>query len=179
MNNPSGRDELRSVCIDELEYNPDGTIRVVRNWGTPHDEMLMLPAAGESLAIDAVNYNNGGEHYAYHKNGADAPATVESKSGKHIADMGKGDWMRYSVNAKNDGRYDITFKVAPKAPETKFHLSANGSDITGEIALDGTSKSFADITVEGVSIGADVEYLDLRADNGIFDIKSITIVPAK
>ena len=69
--------------------------------------------------------------------------------------------------------------MAPKAPETKFHLSANGSDITGEIALDGTSKSFADITVEGVSIGADVEYLDLRADNGIFDIKSITIVPAK
>lgn len=179
VNNPSGRDELRSVCIDELEYNPDGTIRVVRNWGTPHDEMLMLPAAGESLAIDAVNYNNGGEHYAYHKNGADAPLTAESKSGKHIADMGKGDWMRYSVNAKNDGRYDITFKVAPKAPETKFHLSANGSDITGEIALDGTSKSFADITVEGVSIGADVEYLDLRADNGIFDIKSITIVPAK
>ena len=26
VNNPSGRDELRSVCIDPLEYNADGTL---------------------------------------------------------------------------------------------------------------------------------------------------------
>lgn len=172
VNNPSGRDELRSVCIDPLEYNADGTIRPVRNWGTPAGEMPMLPAGGASLVIDAVNYNNGGENYAYHKNGADAPVVAD---GGYITEISRHDWIRYSVNAAGDGRYDITFRIRPRSADTKFHLSANGSDITGEIALDGSTDRFADITVGEVAINSDVEYLDLRADNGLFDLESITI----
>jgi len=175
-NNSSGRDELRSVCIDELEYNPDGTIKPIHNWGTPRNGMLMLPSAGKPLMINATEYNNGGRNYAFWKNGAEEPESVD---GKYIANMGKGDWMRYSVNANGEGRYDITFKVSPKAEETKFHLSANGTNITGGIDLAGAAKSFADITVEGVSIPADVQYLDLRCESGKFDIESITIAPAK
>ncbi len=179
VNNPSGRDELRSVCIDPLEYNPDGTIRVVRNWGTPHDKMLMLPTDGQSLTINAINYNKGGEHYAYHKFNAEAPEIEELGGKEYIKNISRKEWMRYSVNAKETGKYDITFKVAAKEPDTKFHLSANGTDLTGEISLDNSTQSFADITVKGINIGADVEYLDLRCDNGRFDIESITITPAQ
>lgn len=179
VNNPSGRDELRSVCIDPLEYNADGTIRPVHNWGTPSGEMPTLPTAGNSLTINTIDYNNGGEHYAYHKNGGEAPEVATGKSGTYIANVNKGDWMRYSVAATADGSYDVTFRVIPRSADATFHLSANGTAVTGKIAFDGTLSDFAEITVANVKIGADVSYLDLRADNGTFDILSFTITPSK
>ena len=93
--------------------------------------------------------------------------------------MNKGDWMRYSVAATADGSYDVTFRVIPRSADATFHLSANGTAVTGKIAFDGTLSDFAEITVANVKIGADVSYLDLRADNGSFDILSFTITPSK
>lgn len=196
--NPSGRDELRSVCIDQLEYNPDGTIKPIHNWGTPHGEMLILPNSGETLIINATGYNDGGRNYAFWKNGAETPENGDGKEGAYIKNVGKGDWMRYSINAGNSGsegdtdnggngsrsdnggvsdeaKYEITFRVAPKADGTSFHLSANGDNLTGSISLDGNTDRFSDITVENVTIPRDIEYLDLRAENGAFDIKEIRI----
>ncbi|MBD5246940.1 MAG: family 43 glycosylhydrolase [Barnesiella sp.] len=178
-NNPSGKDELRSVCIDELEYNPDGTIRPIHNWGTPAGEMLMLPAAGESLTVNAVNYNNGGTNYAYYKNGGDAPEKASSTSGDYITNIHKGDWMRYSVNARNEGKYDITFKAKAQEPGTAFHLSVNGTKVSGDVVIDTPADRFAEITVEGVTINPDVEYIDLRGDNGTLDMLAIVITPSK
>ena len=56
-------------------------------------------------------------------------------------------------------------------------FSDRNQEGTGTLCLGGLGTLSE--TIEGVSIGADVEYLDLRADNGVFDIKSIAIVPAK
>lgn len=179
VNNPSGRDELRSVCIDPLEYNADGTIRPVRNWGTPRGEAPMMLSADKTLKINATDYNNGGEHYAYHKYDVDAPEVGKSENEEYIKNVGRKEWMRYSVNAKETGKYDITFRVSAKEAGTKFHLSANGSRITNDIIFDNAIEDFADITMTGVTINADVEYLDLRCDEGRFDIKSIIITPAK
>ena len=141
--------------------------------------MLMLPAAGESLTVNAVNYTNGGTNYAYYKNGGDAPEKASSTSGDYITNIHKGDWMRYSVNARNEGKYDITFKAKAQEPGTAFHLSVNGTKVSGDVVIDTPADRFAEITVEGVTINPDVEYIDLRGDNGTLDMLAIVITPSK
>lgn len=176
VNNPSGRDELRSVCVDKLEYNPDGSIKPLHNWGTPAENGLMLPAAGQTLVVDAIKFNNGGSHYAFHKNGGPEPEVVDSK---YVANVGKGDWMRYSCEAAADGKYDVKFRVAPKTDGAKFHLSTDGTNRTGSVELKGAPGEWTEVSALGVEIPAGIHYLDFRAENGTFDIENIIFTPCK
>ena len=64
--NYSGRGNLRSVCVDEIEYNEDGTLKIVQNFGIPYKgiPLSIIPSAFVHI-LEAEHYIEGGYHYAY------------------------------------------------------------------------------------------------------------------
>lgn len=183
--NYSGRGALRSVCVDPIEYNADGSLKVVQNFGTPYKgKRLNIPAkatGNEPLCtIEAENYNEGGYHYAYFKkqdatqgnNKKYRPADKLmgiSKNGSavYLDNLTKGEWVRYSVQVEKAGRYDIECTVAPTSKgESRFHICANGHNRTGDVKVNGEQGKWQTVLIKDVELQGGEQYLDLRMDAG-------------
>ena len=183
--NYSGVGQLRSVCFDELTYDSNGNILPVRNWGTPYGGTA-IAINDQGATFEAEDYNEGGYHTAYfktsrtiasHSNGrGDDDVEIDRDGDRtYVKSLGRGEWLRYSGEVETSGLYDITFNVRGSG-EPRFHLSLNGSDMTGDISPDGAWNTH---TVTGVRFAASTEYLDLRVSNGLVDIDNILIQPSE
>jgi hypothetical protein len=186
--NYSNHGALRSVCVDPLEYNEDGTLKVVKNWGTPYQGIIrkVVPTAATTdiaLTLEAEDFNEGGYHYAYFRkeNIPEGNAGYRPNEGMYISKnqedisvrLRKGEWMRYTFTVEQSGIYDIDCIGFSNANNSRFHLSINGSDMTG------TKNSFAGISRNGKIISKNIllfageQYLDIRAENGSFNMDKI------
>lgn len=183
--NYSGRDELRSVCIDPLKIDDDGTIHVVENWGRPFKKAFII--GNMPTVIESEDYNKGGSNYAFYKRGnpvADGKSNWiyrkdnigirKSDNGYYICSLGKKEWARYSVEVRDSGKYNITVIAKTAADASRFHISANGVDISGPVTVT-PSEGWQSVDLPSVTIGADTRYLDFRVDNGSIDIDSLII----
>ena len=160
--NHSGEGNLRSVCVDPIKINPDGSLEIVRNWGTPYKGKTRV-LSEKTLVIPASQFNDGGEHYAYHcHDGRELKRTSVLKLGKH-------EWARYSVDVPEYSVCDITIEV--EGISGKSHLSICGHDISG--TLEGKKV----YTISGVEIRPGERYLDFRVDDGNVALKKITLKP--
>lgn len=184
--NYSGRGALRSVCVDPIEYNADGSIQLVQNYGKPYKGKLPRVPAGKNnkdvlLIIEAENYNDGGYHYAFYKKqnsviGNNTKYRPKDKmmgistSGNvtYLNNMLKGEWARYSITVEKAGRYDIDCVVSQngKRKNGRFHIGANGHNRTGDIKVTGEPGKWETVTVKNVVLKAGEQYLDVRVDEG-------------
>jgi hypothetical protein len=185
--NYSGDGTLRSVCFDSLEYNPDGTIQVVKNYGTPYggttpEVMETDNPAETALMLEAENFNDGGEHAAYHDK------EVENKGNNTLHRPGervdifhangldyvgrfiKGEWMRYTFRVKKAGRYDIDCFVSNSQNNSRFHLSINGSNRSGPMQAGSAGTNFQPVTATDILLSEGEQYLDVRVEEGEINI---------
>lgn len=178
--NHSGRGNLRSVCIDPLKVNRDGSFEIVRNWGKPHGKKPMVKP-GKALTIRAEHFNRGGEHYAYHRNaGRDVSLAKGCDGCRYVCGLEGKEWLRYSIGARKDVVCDIILRVAGSGADAKFHLSANGVAIAENLSAPQLADdNWHEITIPAVNVGKDIEYLDLRVDNGTMNFDSITLRPCQ
>ena len=188
--NFSGRGNLRSVCVDEIKYNADGTLQIVRNFGKPYKgKGPLIAAAAAGVTIEAENYNKGGYHYGYfkHRNALsgnnlkyradDKLMGISTQDGATYLDgMRKGEWTRYTVRVKQAGRYDIDLRVvSADSKEAVFHLCVNGHNRTGEVRVDGANTDWQTIHLKDVELPEGEQYLDLRIDAGIINVDKIIL----
>ena len=188
--NYSGRGNLRSVCVDEIEYNADGSLQIVRNWGQPYKGKgtLVAPVA-DWQTIEAEHYNKGGYHYAYFKHqnaragnnpkyrAADRLMEISTDQGVTYLDrMQEGEWARYTVRVSQAGRYDIDCLVAPAdGREARFHICANGHNRTGEVKVSGGATGWQTVHLKDVELAEGEQYLDLRIDGGALNVDKMMI----
>lgn len=185
--NYSGRGALRSVCVDELTYNPDGSIQIVNNWGSPRSGKLTA-VGNNAVTIEAEDYNNGGYHYAYFKKPAsenkgnnrkyrkaDKDMAISTTEGKtYLTDLSKGEWTRYSVDVETPGEYEIvlTSRSNKKIP-SKLHVSSNGHNVSGDVAI--PAGEWQTVVIPNVTLPAGEQYIELRIDSGNVDVDRIQI----
>lgn len=185
----SDRDELRSVCIDELKYNPDGTIQVVQNWGKAFKKPVKVNR-NTNAEILAERFNRGGEGRAYHKLYGAQPmkkgprkgelvVVEKDATGTHVAEMTAREWLRYSVDVEESVRCQVNLYVRPQTDSIACHLSADGTAITMKLGARGDVGQWKVFTVSGVDIPKGTNYLDFRVDHGTLDFDAITIQPLK
>lgn len=174
--NYSGVGELRSVCVDELKYDGNGNILPVENWGTPHGGSAIEVGSSE-VTINASEYNDGGYHSAWFKKDRGEMKTGNDGGRSYVSDMRKGEWVRYSLNVGKTDKYEIRITVRPLSSGSSLHASINGTECTGTLSASGTG-SWQTLSAEGVTIGKSARYIDLRIENGSFDISEIILLPA-
>ncbi|MBN1997235.1 Ig-like domain-containing protein [candidate division KSB1 bacterium] len=109
-------------------------------WDVPHT----IPGI-----IEAEDYDIGGEGVAYHdadvtNNGGqyrtDEAVDIEtcSEGGYSLGWFNSGEWVEYTVNVTQGGRYDVFIAVATQLNGAKFHIEFNGANRSGTINVPNT-----------------------------------------
>lgn len=169
--NHSGKGALRSVCVDPIEYDQNNKLKMVRNWGTPRSGRAVEVKMSPSVVIQAEDYNAGGEHYGYHKNPSEGGMKQEIQNGvTYLKGMKSGEWVRYSINVREAGRYGITCRMFQKRLGGKFRIAINGVYKTGEISLSGSVGVWNETFVYPVELEAGEQYIDFRIKGGDIDM---------
>ncbi|MFM7024331.1 MAG: family 43 glycosylhydrolase [Flavobacteriales bacterium] len=180
--NFSGEYNLRSVCADKLYYNNDGSIQPVNNWGTAFKSNVVAVTNNTTdvaLTVEAEDFNNGGSHYGYWDKTDANSGGNNSRSGEgvdietrgNVVDIGwieNGEWLRYTVNVTKAGLYDIDFTVAAGNTGGKFHLSVNGTNLSGDLTVPNTGDwgNWTTVTALNIPLQAGEQYIDLRFNGG-------------
>lgn len=169
--NHSGKGALRSVCVDPIEYDQNNKLKMVQNWGTPRSGRAVEVKMSPSVVIQAEDYNVGGEHYGYHKNPSEGGMKQEIQNGvTYLKGMKSGEWVRYSINVREAGRYGITCRMFQKRLGGKFRIAINGVYKTGEISLSGSVGVWNETFVYPVELEAGEQYIDFRIKGGDIDM---------
>ena len=169
--NHSGKGALRSVCVDPIEYDQNNKLKMVRNWGIPRSGKAVEVKMSPSVVIQAEDYNAGGEHYGYHKNPSEGGMKQETQNGvTYLKGMKSGEWVRYSINVREAGRYGITCRMFQKRSGGKFRIAINGVYTTGEISLSGSAGVWNETFVYPVELETGEQYIDFRIKGGDIDM---------
>ncbi len=166
----SGNDWLRSVCIDKLYYNGDGTIQMVKQskefgtpfGGTPRNVPDTIEAEDFNSGGQGVGYldksplvNEGGKK-DYRTDSMDIGVDLESYGAGQI-DIGftnSGEYTNYTINVTKTGIYDIKCIVASgNTNGGSFMLKIDDKDVSGTLKVPGASGQWSTWkTVTAVSI---------------------------
>ncbi len=83
---------------------------------------------------DRNEINEGGQ---YRQDGVDIEKC--SAGGYNVGWIHQGEWLAYTVTVNKTATYKVTFCIASQFDSGKFHLEADGVDITGAIIVPNTS----------------------------------------
>lgn len=100
--------------------------------GTVQAEQFDLGADGVAYH-DADPINSGG---AFRSTGVDIEATAGG--GYNVGWVAAGEWLAYSVDIPSAGTYTAQFRVASYGAGGRFHLDANGVNVTGPLTVPDT-----------------------------------------
>jgi arabinoxylan arabinofuranohydrolase len=181
----SGNDWLRSVCVDSLYYNNDGTIQKViqtRAHGTPYGQnALAVPGV-----IEVENYDKGGQGVAYSDNdttntggqfrpneGVDIEAG--GNGGYNVGWTNAGEWMEYTVNVAETTTYTVKVVVASPDGKSSVRIKMDGKDITGSIRITATGgwQTYDTISKTGINLTSGIHILQLFEETGGFNMDKI------
>lgn len=140
------------------------------------------PFTGAAIAlpgrIEAENYDKGGEGVAYHdatsgnSGGAyraedvDIKATSDASGAYNVKTIRAGEWLAYSVNVAAAGSYTLAFRVASAGTGGTVHVTVDGVNVSGAIALPDTGgwAAWKTVTKTGVTLPAGVHVLTFAVD---------------
>jgi len=128
--------------------------------------------------IEAENYDKGGEGLAYHdttkgnSSGAyrsddvDIRATTDAGGGYNVKSVRAGEWLAYTVAVGAAGAYALDLRVASSGTGGTVHLTVDGTNVTGAIALPDTGgwDTWQTVTKTGVTLPAGTHVLKLVVD---------------
>ena len=91
---------------------------------------------GQGLAYyDTTSGNSSG---AYRADNVDIRVTADSSGSYNVKSVRAGEWLAYTVNIAAAGSYAFDFRVASSGTGGTVHLTVDGSDVSGPIALPDT-----------------------------------------
>ncbi|WP_331963659.1 family 43 glycosylhydrolase [Ohtaekwangia sp.] len=181
----SGNPWLRSICVDSLFYNGDGTIQMIeqtREHGIPY----AVNASSIPGTIEVEDYDRGGQGKAYSDSEAanngnayrvDEGVDVEMNSpgNYNIGWTNGGEWMEYTVDVAEKSFYTIKTIAASPNKNSSIRFKIDGNDITGSVYIPNTGgwQSYKTISTTGVSLEAGQHILQLFEETGGFNIDKV------
>jgi len=197
----SGNDWLRSVCVDKLYYNNDGTIQMVnqtKDFGTPFGGTARnIPGT-----IEAEDFNSGGQGFGYSDNSplvneggkkdyrtdsTDIGVDLESYSAGeiNIGFTNSGEYTNYTINATQTGTYDIQSIVASGLTNGgSFMLKIDDKDVSGTLNVPGAPNHWSTwetVTSSGIALTQGIHvftwltYGGMNLDKFIFNLNPTSI----
>ncbi|EIP99995.1 CBM6-containing protein,putative carbohydrate-binding protein [Opitutaceae bacterium TAV1] len=125
---------------------PSGSRSVYGNGGEPRAIRSTV-----TTRIEAEDFDNGGPGIAYHDTTSgnsgnqyrpgedvDIQATSDTGGGYNVGWIAAGEWLGYTLNVKNPGRYTLNVRVAAPTASGSLRLRLAGVDLTGAWAVPAT-----------------------------------------
>lgn len=122
-----------------------------------------------------TSWNNG---WTYRNDGVDIQPCKDHSSfsnGYNVGWTNAGEWMVYTVNVRQAGAYNVTFRVAGTSGIGKFHLEVNNKNITGAVSAPATEsdQDWTDVTVENVILEEGLQKIKFHVDRKGFNLNYI------
>jgi chitinase len=146
-------------------------------------------AAAIPGAVQAANYDTGGQGVAYNvsstngtansyrSDGVDLEACTDTGCGDDIGWTAAGQWFKYTVNVATAGTYTVSLRLAaPSAVTDGLHIaSSSGANLSGNINVPATGgwQTWTTVTAT-VSLPAGQQTLTIDQDNGGWNIHQLT-----
>lgn len=168
----SAAGNLRSVCFDELTFADDGRINVVNTWGQPAGGNAVELSLAADVTLKAGQYNDGGNGRGYYVRGDVAPDRASS------VQLDSEEWLRYTVNVKEKGRYAVTVRLRQKTQGSRIALAVNGEWKIGENGMEmkeNTVDRWQELYIFPVVLSEGEQYIELRVRKGMIEIDEITV----
>jgi arabinoxylan arabinofuranohydrolase len=183
----SGNDWLRSVCVDKLFYNDDGTIQKViqtKGHGTPYGG-TPWPIPG---LIEAEDYDEGGPAISY----SDSDTTnnggqyrlgefvdVENcgEGGYNVGWIGGGEWLEYTIEVESSDTYSLEMRVASATQNgSSIRVKIDGTDATGVLQIPNTGgwQNYTSV-FHDISLTEGKHIMQVMMGDGAFNINHINI----
>jgi hypothetical protein len=180
----SGMGNLRSVCVDSLFFNENGTIKTVvqtKDQGKPYQDVTRT-APG---TIEAEDYNAGGKGIAYWDNsdlntggyyrlteGVDIKRNFRPLF-YYVTETAQGEYINYTFEALEEGDYNIDFVIASaKEGETvKFYLEFDYKITSNPYRYDATYSPATDlgiVTVPNIHLTKGRHTMTFRPQGNLF-----------
>jgi hypothetical protein len=133
----SGTGLLRSICVDSLFFNEDGSIKTVvqtKDAGKPYQDIR------REGAVEAEDFNEGGQGIAYWDNtegngylkyrlneSVDIDQNRRWKT-VYVTDTENREYLNYTFSVSESGTYNIDFIIGAvsESTEVKFYLEIDG-----------------------------------------------------
>ena len=198
LNGLGGTTGRRSVCVDYLCYNTDGTYKSVTQTTAgvtvtspcPPSTIAQAPFKGTPWPIpgriEAEDYDLGGEGVAFHEANTDGNQgganyrndevdieTTQDVDGAYdIGYILNGEWLEYTVNVSSSDKYNLSLRVAADGISKTMHAEMDGQNITGAIAIPNTGgfQTWQTAVVPNLSLTAGKHTLRLAFDADYFNI---------
>ncbi|MFT7559023.1 MAG: beta-glucanase (GH16 family), partial [Flavobacteriales bacterium] len=127
---------------------------------------------GVKAYSDAEPENQGGD---YRSDGVDIQTTTDAGGGFNLGWLDEGEWLSYTVDVAEAGKYDVSFRAASDGNVSSAHLSLNGQAI-GSVANfknTGSWQSFRSVSGGSVELPVGQHTLTLHIDTGGFNLNYI------
>ena len=142
--------------------------------------------------LEVEDFKEGGEGVAYHDttdgnaggacrvSDVDLVTTTDVGGGCNLGFVAAGEWLAYDVDIATAGSYSITARVATVHSGRSFHIEIDGVNVTGPIQVPNTGgwQTWADVTVEDVTLPAGLHELRIVMDTSNFNLNYIQAVTA-
>jgi phosphatidylserine/phosphatidylglycerophosphate/cardiolipin synthase-like enzyme len=120
---------------------------------------------GRNVAyVDTTNGNSGGD---YRSTDVDIDVASDTGGGYYIGWLRPGEWLNYSVNVAAAGTYTLEVRLASSLGGARFHIEANGVNVTGPLTFPttGSTQTWGTLTKTGVNLPAGAQRLRLVIDS--------------
>ena len=143
-----------------------------------------------SGAIEAEDYDTGGEGIAYHDtdtgntgseyrtDDVDIGVCLDTGGGYNIGWVSAGEWLEYTVDVQTAGAYSIEVRSASGGSGATIHVEFDDVDVTGTINIPDTGgwQNWTTITKSGVSLSAGQHVMRVSIDSGAFNFNWIKFI---
>lgn len=191
----------RSVCVEYLCYNADGTIKPITQTTAgitvaspcPPINVVQSPFKGTTWPIpgriEVEDYDIGGEGFAFHEantsgnQGAatyrndevDIEKTSDVDGTNNVGYTLIGEWLEYSVNVSATDKYNLSLRVASDGAGKMMHAEIDGMKITGAITIPNTGgyQTWQTVVVPNLSLTAGKHILRLAFDADYVNINYV------
>ncbi len=148
-----------------------------------NDTLVVIPGQ-----IEAENFDTGGEGIAYHdfdstNNGGmyrDTGVDIEpcAEGGFNVGWIEPDEWLEYSVDVTEAGRYSFEIRVASESIGGTFHIEFEGIDVSGPInfAATGGWQNWITVIVDSVLLTAGPKVMRFVSESSGYNVNHINII---
>lgn len=173
--------QLRSICVDKLYYNEDGTIQPVIQTGMDKTiNRQTIPGI-----IEAEDFMNGGEGAGYHDkdeiNSGGTPyrmsgvdISVCKEDGFYVTSTEDGEWLKYNVRVNQTNTYRLEMRIASATAGGVLHVEIDEQDVTGavEIPLTNGEQEWSSIFIHDIDLASGNHTMKVCIDKGGFNVNN-------
>jgi hypothetical protein len=189
-NVPDGCHRVVARAVDGAGFGCSDSIEFTAGVGCPpgpyHGTPAVLPGRVEAEDFDASpkeraywdldENNNGG---AYRQTAVDIQDCLEG--GYNLGWLETNEWLEYTVEIKQTGKYDIVCRTASPNDGAKLHVEFDGVDQTEtlDVVNTGDWQNYTHLIKNNVPLKAGVQKMKVVVENGGFNLNYIEVNAVK